>query len=250
MIRVVKPGSPDKLLEFVALTAEHCALHDADPATYDSGDATFEILSANYGHSLVKDVLRAAQYSKCCFCEGMFEANAAADVEHYRPKKYSQQGRNRPKMFPGYYWLGYRWDNLFYSCQICNRSHKKNFFPLRNPASRVRHHAGNIATEEPLILNPAGPADPRDHIHFTGEVAVGSSDEGDTTIDYCGLNRLPLIEARLEHFKMLQRLRQVTTLPMDSAEAVTIIHDAEAFLATAVLPTAKFSAMAQDALAA
>jgi hypothetical protein len=114
----------------------------------------------------------------------------------------------------------------------------------------VRHHTGDLVTEAPLILDPAGLQDPRDHIHFKDEVAVGATLEGETTVDYCGLNRLSLIEARLEHFKMLDMLRKVTTLPTDTAAQQAVRNEAEAFLAQAVLPTAKFSAMAQDMLEA
>ena len=251
MIRVVKLAAPAKLLEGGALTAANCQAYADDPATYDTGAAGFEINSAIYGHSAVKDVLRAAQHSKCCFCEGIFEANAAADVEHFRPKKYAQQGRRQAKVYPGYYWLGYDWSNLYYCCQVCNRSHKKNFFPLANPDSRVRNHLGEIAGEQPLILDPGGPLDPRDHIVFKDEVAVGQTPEGIATVDYLGLNRQPLIEARLERFQVLTILRGLSVLSGDGwpPEVLQSIGEARAFLAEAVLPSTKFSAMAMDMLA-
>lgn len=96
MIRVVKPDAPAKLLEGVPLTAADCLLYDDAAAAYDAGTANFEISSAIYGHAQVKDVLRAAQHSKCCFCEGMFDANAAADVEHFRPKKTRSKAGAKP----------------------------------------------------------------------------------------------------------------------------------------------------------
>lgn len=251
MIRVVKPDAPAKLLEGVQPTAADCLLYDGDAAAYDAGTANFEISSAIYGHAQVKDVLRAAQHSKCCFCEGMFEANAAADVEHFRPKKYAQQGRRQARLYPGYYWLGYVWSNLYYSCQVCNRSHKKNFFPLGDPATRARNHHGDVAAEAPLILDPGGPLDPRDHIRFKDEVAVGATPQGKATVDYVGLNRLPLTEARLERFQILDLMRSAAAIPEEGAtpETLQTIADARAFLAEAVLPTSKFSAMAEDMLA-
>lgn len=251
MIRVVKPDAPAKLLEGVQPTEADCLLYDGDAAVYDTGTAGFEISSAIYGHAQVKGVLRAAQHSKCCFCEGMFEANAAADVEHFRPKKYAQQGRRQAKLYPGYYWLGYVWSNLYYSCQVCNRSHKKNYFPLADPATRARNHHGDIAAEAPLILDPGGPLDPRAHIQFKDEVAVGATQEGKATVDYVGLNRLPLIEARLERFQILDLMRGAAAIPEDGAnpDVLQTIADARAFLAEAVLPTSKFSAMAIDMLA-
>ncbi|PQM26737.1 hypothetical protein CVO77_17190 [Sphingopyxis lindanitolerans] len=251
MIRVAKPETPAKLAEGIVLTAADCALYDEDAMPYDSGVLAFEIDSKIYGHAQVKDVLRTAQHSKCCFCEGIFEANAAADVEHFRPKKYSQQARRQAKLYPGYYWLGYIWENLYYSCQVCNRSHKKNFFPLADPGQRALNHHGSIANEAPLILDPSGPLDPRDHIRFADEVAVGTTVQGRTTVDYVALNRLPLIEARLELYQTLDLLRKIAAMPEDgaNAEALEAIQDAGAFLLEAVLPTSKFSAMASDMLA-
>lgn len=252
MILVNKPAAPGKLLEGVDPTATHCAAYDLAPAHYDNGTATFEISSAIYGHKTVKDVLRTAQHSKCCFCEGMFEANAAADVEHFRPKKYSQQGRRQANIYPGYYWLAYTWSNLYYSCQVCNRSNKKNYFPLRDPARRARSHGALVADEEPLILDPGGPLDPRDHIKFKDEVAVGATAEGRATVDFIALNRVPLTESRLETYTILARMRAVAQVSpaIVPAALVPIIAEAQAFLADAVLPTSKYSAMAIDYLAA
>lgn len=253
MILVHKPNAaPAKLAEGIAPNQVNCDLYDATPLEYDSGRLKFEISSTIYGHSQVKNVLRTAQHSKCCFCEGVFEAHAAADVEHFRPKKYSQQGRKGAVTYPGYYWLGYSWSNLYYCCQVCNRSHKKNYFPLRDPAQRARNHNGDVAEEAPLLLDPGGPGNPRDHIIFKDEVAVGLTDEGKATIDYVGLNRPPLIEARLERYQQIQTLRQLADLPEDHAEPalLPLIGQAKDLLAEAVLPTAKFSAMVSDYLAA
>lgn len=248
MIRIVKPAAPAKLQEGDALTLANCATFDGNPAPYEAGTLNFAITSTIYGHAKVKERLRTAQHSKCCFCEGMFEANAAADVEHFRPKKYSQQGRGQPAAFPGYYWLGYAWRNLYYSCQVCNRSYKKNFFPLRHPANRVRNHHGDVAIEAPLILDPSGTENPRDHIKFRGDVAVGVSDEGIATVNYCGLNRPALIEARLERFQQLQQLKDLVKLlaadPEPAKQALAV--RAQNKLIELSGPTAKFSAMTSD----
>jgi uncharacterized protein (TIGR02646 family) len=252
MIRVNKPVAPAKLLEGVALNTANCQLYTAGPGPYDNGTAKFEIERDVYGHAEVKDVLRQAQHKKCCFCEGIFEANAAADVEHYRPKKYAQQARGARKLYPGYYWLGYTWENLYYCCQVCNRSHKRNYFPLKNPAQRARNHLGNVAGESPLILDPGGPESPRDHIHFEAEVAIGDTDAGDATIDFVGLNRPSLIDARLETYNVLVVLRDVTlkfTGPLNP-EQQFVVDDAQLLLDAAVGADAKFSAMAVDLLAA
>lgn len=249
MIRVHKPAAPARLLQGAPLNSANCTSFANDRQAYEAGTLTFDIASDIYGHASVKDVLRLAQHGKCCFCEGSFEANAAADVEHFRPKKYSQQAKGRPKIYPGYYWLGYEWSNLYYSCQICNRSHKKNFFPLRHPAARVRDHLGNIALEEPLIVDP-GVGDPREHIRFRSEIAVGISDTGVETVKVVGLNRPALVEDRLAHYKVISTMQRVVALFGASVEAdqQALVLDAKAYLDASVLETAVFSAMTSDVL--
>ncbi len=240
MIRVNKQGgAPARLASGTPLTEENCARYTADSAACLSGATKFEFVKAIYGHSAVKAALRDAQHRKCCFCEGRFEAHAAADVEHYRPNTY---------VHPGYYWLAYAWENLYYCCQVCNRSHKRTLFPLVHPAHRARSHSDDINDERPLILDPGGPEDPRCHIGFREEVAVGRTRAGRMTIEVVGLNRPALVEERLALLNDLRRLSEVIRLLDGSVEptVVDLLDDARRTLAKAVLPSAKFSAMAVD----
>jgi hypothetical protein len=250
MIRVRRGDRPDRLDIGAPLTEGFKREYEIAPEDYRTGRRTFEIDPAIYGHAEVNDALRLARYGKCCFCEAKFEANAAADVEHYRPKAYSQQTRGGHKTFPGYYWLGYDWANLLYRCQICNRSHKRNYFPLHNPSTRSRSHLDDLAAEAPMLLDPAGAGNPREHIRFRDEIAVGMTKIGETTIDYIGLNRLPLVEVRLERLNILRKLRQILDAFRDSQspEKICVLTEAEAVLEAAVQAQALFSAMATDLL--
>jgi uncharacterized protein (TIGR02646 family) len=250
MIRVTRGDGPDRLARGEPVIEGFKRDYEIAPDEYRTGRRTFQIDSAIYGHAEVKNALRVAQHAKCCFCEGKFEANAAADVEHYRPKLYSQQAQGSRKIYPGYYWLGYAWTNLLYSCQICNRSHKRNYFPLRDPRSRARSHLDDLAAEAPMLLDPAGPEDPRDHIRFRDEIAVGMTKIGKTTIDYVGLNRLPLVEERLERLNILRKLRQILDTFRESGrpEERRVLGDAEVVLEAAVQAQSPFSAMATDFL--
>jgi uncharacterized protein (TIGR02646 family) len=249
MISINKPAAPHKLLEGVALNAANCTSFANNSQVYEAGTLNFEIASNFYGHASVKKVLRSAQHGKCCFCEGKFEANAAADVEHYRPKKYSQQAKGSPKIFPGYYWLAYDWSNLYYSCQVCNRSHKKNFFPLRHPNARVRSHLGNLAQEEPLLVDP-GVCDPRDHIRFRSEIAFGMTDDGTETVNVVGLNRAALVEERLAHCNVISTMQNVVAVLGTNLDGdkQALVAEAQAYLDASVLPVSKFSSMALDML--
>ncbi|AUX44887.1 uncharacterized protein SOCE26_063570 [Sorangium cellulosum] len=63
--------------------------------------------------------------------------------------------RTAPVERPGYYWLAYEWDNLLFSCGICNGTHKRNLFPLGNPEKRARSRRAKLSVEEPLLVHPA-----------------------------------------------------------------------------------------------
>ena len=243
MIRVRKPRAPEKLKSGTSLTEQNCT-------DYNAGTRKFKFDKTIYGHKTVKDALIKAQHGKCCFCEGRFKAHAYGDVEHYRPKSSVRQARNAKALFPGYYWLAYSWDNLFWCCEICNRTNKRDFFPLIDPAKRARSHNDEFTNEEPLILNPGGLENPRNHIAFRDEIAKGVTNAGRTTIEIVDLNRNDLAEERLDHLKKLRGLLDIVrlceaNLEPDDAE---LAHEASRELDLAVQPTAKFSAMAADYL--
>ena len=130
MIRVHKPDESPRILRDsgVTLTAELCRLADSgEPLSFDRDV---------YGAAEVKQALRAAQHDKCCFCESKLGHAQFGDVEHYRPKAGAHQSATDPPA-RGYYWLAYTWENLYLSCEVCNRRHKRSLFPLANPDRRV-----------------------------------------------------------------------------------------------------------------
>ena len=142
--------------------------------------------------------------------------------------------------------MAYVWENLFFSCQICNQRFKKNLFPLADPAARAISHHDNIANESPILVNPANDI-PEDHISFRDEIAypVHENGRGEITIDAFGLNRDELIERRAARLKILRYMKLVVATASD-AELVT---QAQEWLRNAVLDGAQFCAMARVALA-
>ena len=92
------------------------------------------------------------------------------DVEHFRPKGAYQKLNSTNLTYPGYYWLAYNWDNLMLSCEKCNRSYKRNQFPLQTEATRklFHNHPNSIPNEDPLLINPNF-EDPSVHIIFFKE---------------------------------------------------------------------------------
>ncbi len=244
MIGVTKSSvAPSKLKAGIAKTRR-------DRDNYAGGQRQFEFDRGIYGHAEVKNALQSAQHDKCCFCEGRFDANAPGDVEHYRPKGAVKQDECSEPLTPGYFWLAYSWTNLYYSCPICNRSNKRDLFPLANPAQRVRRPDDDISQEKPLILDPGGHENPRLHIQFKYDRAVGLTDAGRTTIRLLGLNREPLREDRLKHLKRLEALCDVIRLSRDSTvpEDIGRRRQAHRELLAAVQPVSEFSAMADDYL--
>jgi uncharacterized protein (TIGR02646 family) len=247
MIRIDKGTAPKKLQSNGGKRArKHCAEYDGDPREYNSGRKTFKFSTAIYGHSTVKAALDKAQHGKCCYCEVIIpKPYALSHVDHYRPKAYSRQGRNEKKIFPGYYWLAYRWSNLFLACHFCNSSNKRNFFPLIDEASRAKNHHGNINAERPLIIRPDGPDDPRDHIGFHREIPFGKTSVGRATVEFLGLDRSEH-ELRLRLFNQLRYCYGLVVKYHADASlaAKEVVADAQAQLTSAVRAGAPFSAMA------
>ena len=243
MIFVDKPDPPAELSKGESLKSDYCSSFDRDGEAYKNGKEKFKFNKRIYGHENVKAELLKAQFSKCCYCESRIGRTSSGDVEHYRPKAYSQQDRGQPKIYPGYYWLVYDWDNLFVSCEICNRSHKKNYFPLSNPNARVRDHSGDLTKEEPLILNPGECKDLRKHITFHKELAKGTTRAGKTTVEMIGLNRQPLQESRLEKLNLLRILCDAVRIYASNNGS-----DAQNFIQAYVSQESEYSAMASEFL--
>lgn len=165
----------------------------------------FRSLWSDYKHCFFQ-----AQFSgKCAYCETRFGAGYSGDVEHYRPKTKIREpkrpgnrddisGQPPGRRFhegskPGYWWLAYSWDNYLCSCKRCN-NWKLESFPLRN--ERTEMVPGAEAGEQPLLINPYL-TDPALHLTFNqlGEI-FGVTEEGQITIDRCGLNRESLNHER------------------------------------------------------
>lgn len=176
-------------------------------AEYDAGKSTFDFDSNIYGHTDVKQTLIQLQYGKCCFCESFVRHIAHGDVEHFRPKAGYLDGNSITLLRPGYYWLAYDFENLFLSCQVCNQTYKRNFFPLVDDSKRVNshHNHADLHLEEPLIIDPAKDS-PKDHLYFDQEIPKGKDNKGTLTIERLGLDRSELNENRLRWLKLIMEV--------------------------------------------
>lgn len=139
----------------------------------------------------VKDILVDMFNEKCAYCESDISPVAYGDIEHFRPKNAYQVAKKERLNYPGYYWVAMDWNNLLLSCTTCNRTYKKNQFPLVNEANRKKKH-DDVVTEEPLLINPCDEKiNPQDHIYFTEEGLVmftpGDGGKGEKSIEVYGL---------------------------------------------------------------
>ncbi len=250
MILLRKTDSPPAVLRSQGAeeTQANCALVDADPEAYRTGEESVAIKKRIYGHRTVKKALLRGQSSKCCYCEAGFRATSYGDIEHFRPKGFSQQCDSNPKEYPGYYWLAYDWNNLYLSCEVCNRGYKKNIFPLKNPSSRAHSPCDCLERELPLLIDPGGQEDPRNHIRFRREAPEARTQIGGITIHCLGLRRGNLNELRMQRLREIEGSFNVWRMFHKDARrcAKTLANQGIELIEDAIKPTAPFSAMARD----
>jgi hypothetical protein len=166
------PGWPQKAAE---LTAGNMA------ARRHTGSKDGDIWSD------IKHVLVDAQLGKCAYCERVFSSSAVEiDVDHYRPKRRVLPWKSREFEFhdkpdpgrEGYYLLAYDPGNYLAACATCNRTYKRSYFPVRGDRQTDSSQAGELALEEPLLINPMDADDPENLIAFAGLVPRACLDTG------------------------------------------------------------------------
>src|SRR6185369_1971322 len=102
-----------------------------------------------------------------------------------------------------YWWLVYRWSNIYLVCELCNRM-KATRFPIRS-ARRAASGSSlrDLSRERPLLLDPCVDR-PEEHLIFANTGLVyGRTQEGITTIEVLGLNREVLVKERHELSRQL-----------------------------------------------
>jgi uncharacterized protein (TIGR02646 family) len=190
-----------------------CDAFDLNPVAYSkayhktTNPYKFEFDGDIYGPKEVKDQLKEEQYHKCCFCENKdFDDVAHGDVEHFRPKSaFVKNDTNKALLRPGYYWTAYEWDNLFYSCQICNQSFKKNYFPLTDETKRAKSHKDKLEPLTVTLLIDPGKEDPEKHIGFRKEIPFHKTAKGECSIKYYGIDRDKLSDKRRKHLAEVRK---------------------------------------------
>jgi uncharacterized protein (TIGR02646 family) len=134
------------------------------------------LTKGNYKHPENKSALKKASSEKCMYCESKVSHIDHAHIEHIKPKaegKYPE--------------LKFVWDNLGYSCAICNGQ------------------KGDKYSELTPYINPYD-ENPEDHFVFYGWFLYPrkGSERGELTIKDIALNRAELIEQRKEIIEKVQ----------------------------------------------
>ena len=243
MIRVIKPVNIPVILKEKgdAADAKNRVAYNKNPKLYKDGKPM--LIDPNiYNHPSVKQILKKAQHNKCCFCE-KDQGDEYGAIEHYRPKNGYQSARKQKLKTPGYYWLCYSWDNLYFVCSACNTT-KANLFPLVKEFNRATSHKKNIDKESPKLIDPGGKKDPRNHIVFDAQFVRGKTPLGKKTIEICGLNRDALNEKRKELIDDISLCLKIVQKSLGNEKEVVDL--AKQFLEDCQKPTAMFSATAID----
>ena len=152
---------------------------------------------------------------KCAYCE-KFLLGIDWDVEHYRPK-----GKVAKRMdHPGYYWLGYKWENLYPACTHCNQMRidkplwddrrelpamgKSIKFPLRYESTRAMSHNEDIKKEYTLLIDPCYD-DPEWYLGYDPKGQIFALDDdnpfGNKSIEVYNLKRRRLVTRRKKIMK-------------------------------------------------
>jgi len=208
-------------------------------------------------YQVVLKELYQNQFAKCCYCE-FKEQHAYNDVEHYRPKAraYRVPGCNDVH---GYWWLAWTWSNLLFSCNVCNRSYKRDNFPLDMGSTPLVAEQAPPQGERPLLIDPSV-EDPMDFIVFE-RTRIGRrvrwvprprapvSMRAVKTISVLALDRPALLDHYGEHIRTLvepARNRIEKAITGADGKAIRAVWRLESrVLLNSRLP---FSALSHDAL--
>jgi len=246
MIQIVKGIAP------TVLTTKGVTETQKNLADYQNGTIKFKILNSIYNHDSVKATLEKAQHEKCCFCETK-PIRSFGDVEHFRPKNAYRIKGNSAYQYPGYFWLAYSWDNLFFSCEVCNRVFKRNYFPIEDETTRAPLNNLDISNEANLIINPQT-ENPEDYIAYRAyqPYAINDNLKGKTTIELCGLK---VVKSRHRTEKLRKRIKKLVDerakyyghMKLHYKNYTTDV-DVRTLFANAVKPSAQWSLMIKCAL--
>ena len=165
----------------------------------------------------VRSSLAATCTGKCAYCEIALSEKAML-VDRFRPaaEALALDGSLSPEH---YWWLAYAWENLYPSCAEC-QSFKGTRFPVRDARASPGTTGVALRDERPLLLDPRHD-DPEQHLVYSDDGHVASAtEEGQTTIEVLGLNRVQLVAARLEALTGVRAEWEAMTAQMSTKQGL------------------------------
>lgn len=167
------------------------------------------IYNSKFIESLGKEI-KTGFNNKCCFCESKSQPMR---IVHYRPTMGVSNSKDI--ITAGYFWLAYKWFNIYYACIECYRN-KANQFPVLGeriiipPSLDIYNNYEQLIDytkkENPLLLDPCD-ASIWNEIHFkyntSGEI-LPLTQKAEVTIEILQLNRESLIKQRSIKFNKIQ----------------------------------------------
>ena len=141
--------------------------------------------------------MRALFDDKCCYCESKIGPAGFGVIDNFRPKS-GARGLDKDFNPNHYWWLTYEWENLYYSCQNCNR-YKSTWFPIAGKIGETDASISELNQKEaPLFIDPCIDNPEKEILYKTDGTVYSESKKGQITIELLKLNREELVQARLD----------------------------------------------------
>jgi predicted ATPase/5-methylcytosine-specific restriction endonuclease McrA len=198
MLRVKRPLEAPSYLRSIQVEAERHKIlnylrHDADTRSQRRDYLNEDLFFGRELRSELSYVFR----DKCAFCETPLDGHG--NVHHLRPLRFAQKRARGTRDY--YLWLAFEWRNLFYACDMCNKS-KGDHFPLEGePGDFLATYDALVKAEKPLLIDPTS-EDPAKHLRFTARGWVEPiTQKGEVTVETFRLNHETHISRRSAHLE-------------------------------------------------
>jgi hypothetical protein len=153
----------------------------------------------------------------------------------------------------GYWWLAWTWENLLFSCAICNRSAKNDVFPLESGSVPLVPEEQPPGKELPTLIDPCG-EDPVESIQFVFDgthwqpIGRDGSKRGQRTVELLMLGRAELLTLYDTHVSDHVKPRIDAVHEAFGRQDVGLVHSAWRRVRGLLSPRMPFVALSLDAI--
>jgi len=194
VIRVARPSITLPTSFVSAARRERRRAHDFfEEDSAASRQQSFDFQHDIWGEPQLRQSLIEAFDGRCAYCSLAWPAESL-DIDHFRP----QQGAvalDGTSSRQHYYWLAHEWENLYPSCQQCNRA-KGAKFPVLGPRAEPDTFGAELLVEGPGLIDPCVDDPESVFVYLPSGQVISVEDRGRQTIDVLALNRPQLVTER------------------------------------------------------